>query len=146
MAKTQRPSEMKEQAGLRLKAARLALDVPRADAFAAILGVSATAYGNYETGERLADAAMLVRLLEKSGIGPDWVYAGSLAGVPFELAQLLRDKAAEVGAVVGGPVAQWPRAAEAQALPRPAAAVPPRRRNAHRMKVHEHQAPIADKA
>lgn len=71
MAKRQRPSEMKEQAGLRLRAARLALDVPRADVFAAKLGVSPTAYGNYEQGSRLPDAAMLVRLLELSGIGPD---------------------------------------------------------------------------
>jgi transcriptional regulator with XRE-family HTH domain len=137
MAKRQRPSEMKVQAGLRLKAARLALGVHRADVFAATLGVTATAYGNYEKGDRLPDAAMLVRLLEKSGIGPDWVYAGSLAGVPFDLAEVLREKAAEVGAVVGGPVAQWPMATERHALPRPPAAVPPKRLRSGHLTIHE---------
>lgn len=141
MAKQQRPSEMKTQAGLRLKAARLALDVPRADVFAAKLGVSPTAYGNYEKGERLADAAMLVRLLEKSGIGADWVYAGSLAGVPFELAEILRQKAAEVGAVVGGPVAQWPMATERKPLPTTPAAIPPKRPKHGRVTIHEPQEP-----
>jgi transcriptional regulator with XRE-family HTH domain len=137
MPKQQRPSEMKEQAGRRLKAARLALDVDRQDVFAAALGVTATAYGNYEKGDRLPDAAMLVRLLALSGIGPDWVYAGSLAGVPYELATTLRAKAAEVGAVVGGPVAEWPMAAAAKALPRPAAAVPALPRTPRRATLHE---------
>ena len=141
MAKTQRPSEMKTQAGLRLKAARLALDVERQDVFAAALGVSPTAYGNYELGKRLPDAAMLVRLLAKSGIGADWVYAGSLAGVPFDIAQILLEKAAEVGAVVGGPVAEWPMATAAGARPRPAAAVPQRRHRGGRVTLHERQEP-----
>jgi transcriptional regulator with XRE-family HTH domain len=90
MAKQQLPSEMKVLAGLRLRAARMALGVQSEKAMAATLGVSANAYNNYECGTRLVDVAMAVRLLETTGIGPDWIYAGSTTGVPFDRAQALR--------------------------------------------------------
>lgn len=89
MAKQQLPSEMKMLAGLRLRAARLALGVRSEKDMAKKLGVSGNAYSNYECGARLVDIAMAVRLLELTGIGPDWIYAGATTGVPFDRAQSL---------------------------------------------------------
>jgi len=91
MAKQQLPSEMKILAGLRLRAARLALGVQSEKEMAGKLGVGSNAYNNYECGVRLVDVAMAVRLLELTGIGPDWIYGGSTTGVPFDRAQSLRD-------------------------------------------------------
>ncbi len=90
VAKQQLPSEMKILAGLRLRAARLVLGAQSEKKMAADLGVTTNAYNNYERGVRLVDVAMAVRLLELTGIGPDWIYAGSTTGVPFERAQSLR--------------------------------------------------------
>ena len=92
MAKQQLPSEMKILAGLRLRAARAVLGNQSAKQMAEDLGVSANAYSNYETGGRLVDVALAVRLLELTGIGPDWIYAGSTTGVPFDRAQSLREQ------------------------------------------------------
>jgi transcriptional regulator with XRE-family HTH domain len=90
MAKQQLPSQMKSLAGLRLRAARLALGVQAEKDMAKQLGVGSNAYSNYERGLRLVDVSMAVRLLELTGIGPDWIYAGSTNGVPFDRAQSLR--------------------------------------------------------
>lgn len=90
MAKQQLPSEMKVLAGRRLRAARLALGVQSEKLMAEKLKVSSNAYNNYECGARLVDVAMAVRLLELTGIGPDWIYAGSTTSVPFDRAQSLR--------------------------------------------------------
>lgn len=114
-------------AGLRLKAARLALGIERADVFAIKLAVSETAYGNYERGVRLPDPYMLVRLLQLTGIGPDWVYGGFRGGVPFDLGERLVQAAAEVGAVIGGPNAEWPMTTAGKPVPRPTPAIPHRR-------------------
>jgi transcriptional regulator with XRE-family HTH domain len=127
MAKAQRPSELKMMAALRLRAARMALGIERQEALANKLKVTASAYNNWETGARMPDIAAMVRLWEATGIGPDWIYAGSLNGVPYSMAERLKECSAEVGAVVGGAVAEWPMAAERAALPKPAAAVPARR-------------------
>lgn len=90
MAKQQLPSEMKILAGLRLRAARLVLGVDAEKDMAEQLGVTTNAYSNYETGTRLVDVAMSVRLLELTGIGPDWIYAGATTGVPFDRARSLQ--------------------------------------------------------
>lgn len=90
MAKQQLPSEMKALAGLRLRAARLTLGIQSQNQMADDLGVTGNAYNNYETGARLVDVALAVRLLELTGIGPDWIYAGSTTGVPFDRARSLQ--------------------------------------------------------
>lgn len=82
---------MKTLAGLRLRAARLALGIQSEKQMAETLGVSTNAYNNYECGVRLVDVAMAVRLLELTGIGPDWIYGGAIARVPFDRAQSLQD-------------------------------------------------------
>lgn len=126
MAKPQRPSDIKIMAGRRLEVARKALGVEKQEAFARLLGVAATTYNNWAKGERMPDVSAMVRLLDKCDIGPDWIYAGSLRGVPYDKAETLKTVAAEMGAVVGGAVAEWPMTTERRALPRPAAAVPRR--------------------
>ncbi len=88
---------MKILAGLRLRAARLTLGVEAEKEMAEKLGVSGNAYSNYECGVRLVDVAMAVRLLELTGIGPDWIYAGSTTGVPFDRAQSLRSHLQRLG-------------------------------------------------
>jgi transcriptional regulator with XRE-family HTH domain len=90
MAKQQLPSEMKVLAGLRLRAARLVLGIQSEKQMAEDLGVTSNAYSNYELGVRLVDVSMAVRLLELTGIGPDWIYAGSTTGVPFDRARSLQ--------------------------------------------------------
>jgi len=97
MAKATRSSDIKALAGLRLKAARLALAIPRQEDMAGRLQVSVTAYNNYENGSRLPDVYAMVRLLELAGVGPDWIYGGDLRGIPFDLAVRLRDAAHALG-------------------------------------------------
>lgn len=96
MAKQQIPDDMKILVALRLRAARMTLGVGTQGEMAEKLGVEINAYNNYERGERLVDVAMAVRLLELSGIGLDWIYAGVTTGVPFDRALALRKHFSEV--------------------------------------------------
>lgn len=102
MSKSHRPIDVKTMAGLRLRAARLAIGVTRQADMAEQLKVSITAYNNYENGARLPDVYTMVRLLELTGIGPDWVYAGQLRGVPYDLATKLRVAASDLGVAADG--------------------------------------------
>jgi len=61
------------------------------------LGLTKSAYSNYENGIRLPDVYAMVALLELYGIGPDWIYAGQIRGVPYDLAARLIDEAAREG-------------------------------------------------
>ncbi len=123
---------MKKMAGLRLRAARLALGTADQKEMAIRLNVSATAYGNWETGERLADAAAMVRLLGLSGIGPDWIYGGVLRGVPFELAIELERRSLELGARVADPPGNWTRVNLPSSSPAPALPPPQGRKRQNR--------------
>jgi len=116
-------AELMQQAGLRLRAVRLALDLGQ-DAFANAIGVERPALSNWENGIRLVSVIAMVRLAQRFGIPLDFIYVGSLRQVPYELAAKLEHHAAELGAVLGGPVAEWPMQVQE---PRPPAARPPRR-------------------
>ncbi len=87
-------------AGLRLKAARLVLGVDRQDVMANVLGVQPSAYNNWEKGLRLPDVAAMVRLLNRSGVSLDWIFAGELRSMPFDLAAKLQEQAQELGAAI----------------------------------------------
>lgn len=100
MVKPERPSEMKQMAGRRLAAARLALGIERQDVMAHVLGVAPTTYNNWENGLRLADPAAMARLLHRTGIGPDWVYAGALRSIPFDLASAVEQHARALDAAL----------------------------------------------
>ena len=94
---------MKLHAGLRLKAARLVLGIDRQDTMATVLGVQRSAYNNWEKGVRLPDVAAMVRLLAKSGVSLDWIFAGELRSMPFDLASKLEEQARELGAAISVP-------------------------------------------
>ncbi len=95
-------------AGLRLKAARLVLGVDRQDVMANVLGVQPSAYNNWEKGHRLPDVAAMVRLLNRSGVSLDWIFAGELRSMPFDLAAKLQEQAVELGASVAVPASLAP--------------------------------------
>lgn len=129
MSKAERPSEMKRQAGLRLRTVREHLQLKQ-ESMANLLGCTRTALANWEAGERLPDVAAMVRLYSRTGITLEWIYAGSLREMSYDKSAALERIAAELGAVVGGPVAEMPaevgRRPGAQAH-KPPAQVPRRR-------------------
>ena len=108
MPDMERASDLKTMAGLRLKAARLVLGVERQDVMANVLGVQPSAYNNWEKGHRLPDVAAMVRLLGRSGVSLDWIFAGELRSMPFDLAEKLQEQAIELGAAVAVPASLAP--------------------------------------
>jgi len=79
--------------GKRLRLVRRWLSLDQEE-FALALGVSRTALSNYERGERPFPVHAAVRLRQRFGIPLDFIYCGSLAGVPHELFELAQ-RAAE---------------------------------------------------
>lgn len=125
MPKKPPASDLDRNAGLRLRAAREVLGFKQ-EQLANRIGVGRTALANWEGG-KLPDIRAMVRLLQETGIPLEWIYAGSLQRVDYDLAEELRAKAAQLGAVVGGAVAEWPMAVsrrDALGTPREASAVP----------------------
>ncbi len=132
-------SEGKRQAGLRLKAVRLAIGLS-AEKLAEAIGISRNALTAYETGQNMADPLAMARLLRRFGVAMEWIYAGEIRNVrDFEFQELVLKHAAELGAVVGAPFAEFP--AQTDHSGRQPGRVPPKRRPAGAT-VHEPQAPI----
>jgi transcriptional regulator with XRE-family HTH domain len=129
MPKPLASSELMTQAGLRLRAARQVLDVSQ-EVLAAQIKVERAALANWEQGSRLVSVLAMMRLYQRFGIPLEWIYCGELRQVPYEIGEQLKDEAAKIGAVVGGPVAEWPMAVVRRpglAAQKPAAAVPRKR-------------------
>lgn len=105
MSKVQRPSEMMTMVGRRLHATRIALGIERQEVMANLMGVQLSTYNNWERGIRMASTDAVVRLLGKTGIGLDWIFAGEMRSLPYDVASKLNEASAEIGAVVGGPIA-----------------------------------------
>ncbi len=97
-------SEVNEQAGRRLHAIRVAvckeMDLTQ-EQFAAQIGVSRPALGNWEAG-RLPDPRAMVRLHAWLGIGLDCIYLGDLRGVPYGWAVRIQKEAERAGATFRG--------------------------------------------
>lgn len=131
MPRKEAPTELDVMAGRRLKAVREAFaeDGPINQAlFGSKIGVTRTALANWEAG-KLPDVRAMVRLNHWLGIPLEWIYLGQLRHVERDLADRLEQRAAVLGAVVGGPVAEWPMQKERRPGlegMRPAAAVPRR--------------------
>jgi transcriptional regulator with XRE-family HTH domain len=121
------PSEAQIHSGRRLRAARIVLKFGTVESFANALGVSRTAMSNWENGSRLPDVFAMVRLWDRWGIPLEWIFAGSLRGVPYEMGDDLKAAAAEVGAAVGGIAPEWPTTSSHGPTARPPAAIPRRR-------------------
>lgn len=141
MPKPARPDDVKQQIGLRLKAARLALGYSEVQGFANTLGITETALGNYERGERLADVLAMARLFDRHGITLEWIYNGSLRGMDRQLQDALEARAGQLGAVVGGTVARWPMQDDHRAAP-PARVPKPQPKPPYGL--HERQQPHED--
>lgn len=126
----ERPSEIVTQAGRRLRAVREALGWQQ-ERFAEEIGVTRTALANWEGGTRLPDVLAMVRLFRRFGVPLEWIYAGEVRHVEYDLAQALIEKAAELQAVVGAPTAEWPMEVATRGGPHAAAppARVPRKRN-----------------
>lgn len=130
MPKQVRPDDVMRQIGLRLRAVREVEGLTQ-EVFARAIGVTETALGNWERGERIADVLAMVRLLSRFGVTLEWVYAGHLRGMDFDYSEKLREHAAILGAVVGGTAAEWPMQADVPGHPgleRPPARAPRRPR------------------
>ena len=140
-------SEIDRNAGLRLRAVRetFSPDGPiNQEFFAAKIGVGRTTLANWEAG-KMPDSRAMVRLNLWIGVSLDWIYVGEIGRISFDWAERLRQRAAELGAVVGGPVAEWPMAVRARPGPegmRSPAAVPKTKRRT--VTLHDAQDNFAD--
>lgn len=129
-------SLQRRHAGLRLKAVRHMLSRP-VEAMANLMGLSTKAYQAYESGQNLITPMPAYRLMVMERVPMEWLYAGDLRRADHDIAQMLTTSSAEVGAVVGGPVPEFPMQTD-HVLRAPAA--PPRRRPST-LQLHEDQAP-----
>ena len=81
---------MKIEVGARLRLARLALKeaygITHAG-FCRTMGITPSALSNYETGTNWVSPPLLIRMKEKFGVTTDYVYTGSLEGLPAEVAK-----------------------------------------------------------
>jgi transcriptional regulator with XRE-family HTH domain len=116
---TDRPSEAKSVVGARLRVVRAALGFSQKD-MAGALNVSPQAWSGWEKGRDLADPLVLARAAVRYGFTLDWIYIGSLAHMPSELAAeiAMRRPDLQLGARPGVAVASdWdkPKAARRQA-------------------------------
>lgn len=125
MPKKPPASEVDVQAGLRLRAVRIAAckewDMTQ-EQFATAIGVTRPALANLEKG-RLPDARAMVRLHAWLGVSLDWIYLGDLRGVPYGLAVLIQREAERLGAPFqGGLIGPGDGERRRLVLPAPAAA------------------------
>lgn len=104
---------------------------------ASLLGISTKAYQAYESGQNMITPMPAYRLLVIERVPMEWLYAGDLRRSDHDVAQMLEAAAAEVGAVVGGPVPEFPMQTD-HVLRAPAA--PPARRRSAARRLHEDQA------
>lgn len=68
--------EPKTDIAKRLRAVRAAIGIKDRDVFAERTGVSSSTIGNYERGERMPDAAMLLRYRETWDVDLNWLVTG----------------------------------------------------------------------
>jgi transcriptional regulator with XRE-family HTH domain len=113
-----RPSEQKAVVGARFRALRAALGLQQ-QAVARLLNVSPQAVSGWERGTDLADPLAVARLALRFRFSTDWVWLGSLAGIPRELAEELERRRPDL--VLGGdanalPPPDWDKISPGQAV------------------------------
>lgn len=84
------PDTSKEAIGGRLVAVRLARDWNSAT-MAEAIGVSPQRWSNYETGKTGPSPDILAKVWQVTGATSDFVLFGRYDGMPYELAQRVRD-------------------------------------------------------
>lgn len=85
MPRDRNPTDL-QAIGARLRAVRLALGLSQKDIYDRV-GVKAATWNHWESGKRLPDPLMMVRLRELHRITLDWIYAGDASALPFALAR-----------------------------------------------------------
>ena len=75
--------------GERIVALRLALGHTNASEFARTVGLTVSALGNYERGDRRPDIDQAILIVRATGVTLDWIYYGVPGGLPHRLAALL---------------------------------------------------------
>lgn len=125
---TTAPSEVARQAGLRLRAVILALDL-KVTSLANLLGVKQNTLSNWlsDKNKRMPDQVAMLKLWQHFHVPMEFIYGGETGRMEYGLREKIVAACAQVEAVVGGPVAEWPMQAEGAARPRPPATVPSRR-------------------
>lgn len=133
-------SEIAAQAGRRLRAAQLALGRGVTE-LANALGVQQNTLSNWmsPTNSRMPDQVAMLRLWQHFRVPMEFIYGGDTSRIEYDLRERIIQAAAEVGAVLGAPVAEWPMQAENRALPRAPARAPQRRPGGHTL--HEDSPP-----
>ena len=130
-------------AGLRLKAVREALGMTQ-ELFAGHIGASRTQLANWEGGT-MPDPRAMVRLLGAFQVSPDWIYAGLIRSLPYEIAQEIECIALGLGATVGAPAPEWHRGRLTGTTRRnPPGALAPRIRRLRGPTIHEPGAPAPE--
>jgi len=79
-----RPDDLAASAGRRLADVRKALGLSQRELAKAIT-VSSGSIGNWEAGERTPDITAMLRLRAKFGVTTDYIYAGSMIGLPGDI-------------------------------------------------------------
>src|SRR5690349_14922481 len=80
MSRVARSSDIKQDVGRRLKAARTIV-FDSSDGCARALGIPRNTWRNYESGERYPDPAHIVKFCDKTGFTADFIYRGRFKGI-----------------------------------------------------------------
>lgn len=86
--------ESNQAIGRRLKATREALGYEQQNEFAKTLGLAASSYNLFETGQRRITLTSAQRMRRRFGVSLDWVYCGDASALPSHLMKKLAQLAA----------------------------------------------------
>lgn len=128
------------QAGRRLRAAQIALRRGVTE-LANAIGVQQNTFSNWMApdNKRMPDQIAMFRLWQEFRIPMEFIYGGDASRMEYDLREKVLRAAAEVDAVVGAPVAEFPM--QTDHTNRPPARVPAWRRPRGAM-LHEPQDPL----
>jgi transcriptional regulator with XRE-family HTH domain len=89
MPRVKRPSDQLELIGRRLRASRIALGMRTKD-MAESIGAAGNTYSQWESGARLLDVLVAVRIVELHKITLEWLYRGNAYELPAHLISKVR--------------------------------------------------------
>ena len=74
----------------RLKASRAALGIEDQQVFGQSAQLEQSLYNRFETGKRLLTLQAALKLCDTYGLTLDWIYRGDPSGLPYQLANKIR--------------------------------------------------------
>jgi len=84
----------REQTAYRIRVTRSALGL-KARQILEQTGIGRTAWSNYEKGISRPNIEDAIRFRDRFNISLDWIYAGDLSSLPFDLAEKIKQKVDE---------------------------------------------------